>query len=150
MCSPTFLLMAGSVVQGISGYAKAQNDAANYRVEQKAAERDADLQHEQGAYEGARAYERGRQLIGKQVAGYASHGISPSSGSAADVITSTGADVGLDIAASRYGTQRAIENDKYRSRVAKMNANNAAASAPLAFLTPVLSAQATVLKGGYA
>lgn len=150
MCNPVLLLAgAGAVVQGISAYQGYQTQAANYRAEAAAATRDAEYQREVGSYEGARAAERGRQVIGRQVAGYAASGISPSTGTAADTIARTGADIGLDIAASRYGTKAAIENSQYKARVATYNAGQAAAAAPIAFASPILSAGATYLRGAY-
>jgi hypothetical protein len=156
MCNPALLLGAGgAVVSGISAAAGMATQSANYRIQQQAADRDAALAREQGAYEGARTYEQGRRLIGKQVAGYAGAGISPSSGTPLDVITGTGADVGLDVAAARYGTSRAIEGDQYKAKVAGMNASNASAAMPLAFLSPILSSDSvqtgfTYLRGAYA
>lgn len=151
MCAPWMLLAgAGAVVQGISAFSAQQTQATNYRTQAQAAERDANVRREQGSYEAARTTERGRQLIGKQIAGFSGRGISPSSGTPLDVIEGTGADVGLDIAASRFGTRTAIENDKYRARVANMNADAASASAPFAFIAPVLNAGATFLRGAYA
>lgn len=151
MCSPWLLLgAAGAVVQGISSYSAAQTRAQNYRIQADAADRDAALRREAGSYEGARAYERGKQLIGRQVATYAGRGISPSTGTPLEVIESTGADVALDIAASRYGTKAAIENDQYRARVARTNAASEEAAAPWAFVSPILSSGATFLRGAYA
>jgi hypothetical protein len=151
MCTPALLLgIGGAVVKGISAFSGMQTQAANYRTQKAAAERDAASRREQGAYEGARAYERGSQLIGRQIAGYGGRGISPSSGTALDTITSTGGDVGLDIAASRFGTARAIENDNYRAKVAGMNASASSAAAPFAFIAPILEGGATYLKGQYA
>lgn len=146
MCTFAF---AGALVSGISGFAQMQSQAANYRAEQQAAERDAALRRESGAYEAARTQEQGAQLIGKQVATYGGRGIAPSTGTAADTIASTGADVGLDIEAARYGTARAIENDQYRAKVAGMNASNASFAAPFAFVSPIISAGASFFRPTY-
>ena len=151
MCSPAlFLGIGGAVVQGIGAVQSANTQAANQRIQGDAATRDANLLRETGAYEGARAVERGKQLIGRQVAGFASRGISPATGSALDVISKTGEDISLDIAASRYGTQRAVENDQSRARVAYQNAADIQSSAPFAFIAPIINAGATFMRGAYA
>lgn len=151
MCNPMLLLAgAGAVVQGIGAVRQLQTASFNQRVQGDAAKRDAALRREAGAYEGARAMERGRQLIGRQVATYAGKGISPATGSPLDVVTSTGADVSLDIAASRYGTRRAIENDETRAKVAYRNSQDTLSAAPLAFISPILSASTTYLQSQYA
>lgn len=151
------------MVGGIGAYSGKMTEAKNYdaqretyEIQRDAADRDAALTREAGAYEGARAVERGAQLLSRQVSGYASRGISPSTGTPLYVITSTGADVGLDIAAARFGTQRAIENSQTEAKIASrnattagMNASSSRAAAPLAFVAPVINAGATYLKGGF-
>ena len=114
MCGP-ILGMVGAVVQGIAGFQQAKTQAANYKAQELAAKRDAQIKREEGSYEGERRVERGKQLIGRQIAAYGSSGIAPSTGTPLAVVTSTGADIGLDIAASRWGYAREIENDIYRS-----------------------------------
>ena len=148
MCGP-ILGMVGAVVQGIAGFQQAKTQAANYKAQELAAKRDAAIKREEGSYEGERRVERGKQLIGRQIAAYGSSGIAPSTGTPLAVVTSTGADIGLDIAASRWGYAREIENDIYRSKVANMNASSANAAAPLAFIAPVINAGATFFRSGF-
>lgn len=151
MCNPALLLMgAGAVVSGISAVQGIQTQATNARIQGDVATRDANARREAGAYEGTRAYERGRKLIGRQVAAYAGNGISPSTGTPREVIASTGADIALDIAASRYGTRQAVENSQTSARISYQNADSLSASAPLAFVSPILSAAGTYLRGQYA
>lgn len=151
MCNPMLLIAgAGAVVQGIGAVQGIQTQAQNARIQGDLATRDANLKREAGAYEGARAMERGRQFIGRQVAMFAGAGISPATGTAKDVIKSTGADIGLDIAASRYGTRTAVENSETSAKVSYRNADSISASAPLAFISPILGAAGTFLRGQYA
>ncbi len=151
MCSPALALgLIGGVIQGIGAAQQAQNAAANAEAQRQAALRDAAIKQEQGSYEGARAKERGGQLVGKQVATYSAGGINPSTGSPVQTIATTAADVQLDIAAARWGTQRSVENSIYESKVAEMNKKSAQQAAPIAFLTPIISSFGTFLQGSYA
>ncbi len=151
MCNPVLLIgMAGAVVQGIGAVQGIQQQATNQRIQGDLAQRDANARREAGAYDAARAYERGRQLVGRQVATYSGAGISPATGTAREVIQSTGTDVALDIEASRYGTRQAVENSETAARVHRSNADSISASAPLAFISPILSATGTFLRGAYA
>lgn len=148
MCGP-ILSLAGAVVSGIAGFQQAKTQAANYKAQELAAKRDAEILREKGAFEGERRIERGKQLIGRQVASYASSGIAPSTGTPLTTVVSTGADIQLDIAGSRWGYARDIENDLYRAKVANLNYKSANSAAPLAFITPVLNAGATFLRSGF-
>ena len=137
----------GGVMQGIAGAQQAKQAAANYDMQKMAAERDATIIREKGAYEGARTTEQGKQLIGRQVASYSVSGFDPSTGTPLDTIERTGSDIGLDIASTRWGYGRSVENKRYEAVIAGVNSKNASSSAGLAFLTPIIGAGATALRG---
>lgn len=145
MCGPMLGLMGG-VMQGIAAAQQAKVQAANFKMQQLAAERDAKIIREKGAYQAARTVERGKQLIGRQVAAYSASGFDPSTGTPLETISRVGGEIGLDIAAARWGHAREIENKQYEGKIAGMNAKSAQSSVGLAFLTPIIGAGATALR----
>lgn len=137
MCIGAILGLAGGVISGIGAMQAANAQAASYKMQAQAQERQANLLREQGSYEGARFTEQGRQLIGKQVAGFAESGVALN-GSAGEVIRSTGQNLALDLSAKRYGQNIAIENELMGAKMNMFNSRTAKAAAPMAFLAPVI------------
>lgn len=177
--------LGGAVLQGI-GAAKATNAQAAQmyaeagRVVAQGAASALDLSNEaalhqrqgrllrvSGAYDAARATEKGEQLIAAQEAGSVSNGFQLK-GSIADMIKNTGASAGLDIATMRYSSKQGVKNEEILNKVylAKSvttlhlagaealdmvsGANKIAGSATLAFIAPIIGAGGTALKSSFA
>jgi hypothetical protein len=147
MCIGAVLGLAGGIISGIGAAQAANAQAASYAMQAKAQERQANLLREQGSYEGARFTEQGRQLIGRQVAGFAENGVALN-GSAGEVVRSTGQNLALDLSAKRYGQNIAIENELMGAKMNRYNAASAKSAAPMAFLSPVISG-ATRIAGSF-
>lgn len=84
-------------------------------------ERQARLEREKGSYDSARMTERGRQVIGAQVAAYGDSGIAIE-GTIAQVVRHSGESAALDIAATRHGARVAEENQMISYRINRRNA----------------------------
>jgi hypothetical protein len=101
----------------------AEVQAKNYLTQAKIHERQATLVREKGAYDAARMTEKGRAIIGGQVAAFASSGIAVE-GTIADVVRSTGESVAMDIAAHRLGTRIGWENERILAKINRKNAKD--------------------------
>jgi hypothetical protein len=97
--------------------------AKNYLTQAAVHERQATLTRLKGSYDAARMTERGRSIIGGQVAAFAASGVAVS-GTIAEVVRSTGESVAMDIAASRLGTRIGWENEVMLQRINKKNAKD--------------------------
>lgn len=145
MCLPVI----GAVISGIGSVVGMVQQANSYKAQAAMHERQANLERTRGSYASARASERGGQILGRQVASYAASGINPGTGSPADVIKKTGQDIGLDVAAIRYGARVAAENETTLATINRYNARTTMAAAPFAFLSPVISGIGqTIQQGG--
>lgn len=131
MCSPiaAALLTAGSTAISMS------QQAASARAQGQLHERQAQLERMKGNYAAARAMERGRQLIGRQIAGYASAGIAPNTGTPLDTIDQTAQDIDLDVQAIRFGSDMSASNEALLGRINKANARAISMAMPIAALS---------------
>ena len=145
MCGPMLGLMGG-VMQGIAAAQQAKVQAANFKIQQLAAERDKKVLREKSSFQGARTLEKGKQVVNQQIAAFSASGFDPSTGTPLETISRVGGEIGLDIAAARWGHAREIENKQYEGKIAGMNAKSAQSSVGLAFLTPIIGAGATALR----
>lgn len=143
MCFPALELIGG-VVSGVGAAMGASAQAASYRAQAAMNVRQADLEREQGGYQAARATEQGQKVVGSQVAAYGASGINPSTGTAKELIKQTGETAALDVAAIRYGSRVAQENQMASAQVNRMNASSASAAVPFAFVSPIISAFSSV------
>ena len=135
--APIFGLI-GSVVSGIGAMQQAKAAAASEQAQADARRRQALIDQDSGAYKAQQQQRQVDRVLGKQRAGFLSSGISLS-GSATDVIEESAMEGALDVAAIRWISQVSADNERYNAKINDMNAKNAKASAPIAFLTPVLS-----------
>ena len=142
------LQIIGAVVSGVAAFAGMQRDAASARAQGDIHKRQEVLERNKGSYESARLLERGRRLLGRQIAGFSANGIAIS-GTARNVVESTGTDLAMDVAARRYGASVASENESMLAKVNYQNARSISAAAPLAFLAPVIQGTGTFLKSAY-
>lgn len=177
--------LGGAVLQGI-GAAKATNSQAaqmyaeagrtlaqgavtarDYADEAALHNRQSKLLRISGAYDAARATEKGEQLISSQEAGSVSNGFALK-GSIADMVRTTGESAGLDIATMRYSSRAGVQNEEIMRKVylgkavttlhlagaealdMVKGAKNIADSATLAFITPIIGAGGTALKSSFA
>jgi hypothetical protein len=129
--------LAGAAVQGIGAYNTAQNNAATYNAQAEGREADAEAAKKTSAYEIARTRETVARTLGNQRAGIAANGVALS-GSALDVLNDTATEGDLDVAAIRWSSDVKVNSLKYEAKQLKANAADSAASAPLAFMAPVL------------
>lgn len=132
------LSLIGGVISGIGAMQQAKAAAASEQAQADARRRQAVIDQDSGAYKATQQRRQVDRVLGKQRAGFASSGIALS-GTAADVIDESTAEGALDVAAIRWNSQISADNERYNAKINDMNAKNAKASAPIAFLTPVLS-----------
>lgn len=133
--------LIGGVLSGIGAMAQANAAAANETAQAEMKDRQAAIERSTGAYKAARLAEKVKQVEGNQRANYAASGLALT-GSASDVIEDSATQGALDIAAIRWNTTLTSDNLGYEAKINRMNAKNAKASAPIAFLTPVLGSVA--------
>lgn len=138
MCFPA-LLGIGAVLSGVGSALGAVMQGQQYAAQAKLHERQAILEREKGSFDSAQQTKKIQAGIGEQIAGFASNGVDVSSGSPLSVVKDTGTEGALDVASIRYGARIREDNEKYSAKVAQMNSGMAMASAPFAFLTPILN-----------
>lgn len=140
MCLPIAGVMgiAGGLVQGIGAYQSQMTQAAQYDAQGKLLTKQAQGERNVGAYESARAQEKGDRAVAQQVTGMAAKGLDISSGTPLDVIQDSATEVALDVGTIRSNFQTQSNKTEYEAKVAKMNAKSAKAAAPLAFIAPVI------------
>ena len=139
MCFPA-LAAIGAVVSGIGGALGAVQQSMAYQAQAEMHRRQAMLEREKDVFDANQQAKVVRRNVGEQVASFASNGVDVSSGSPLQVVTDTGTEGALDVAAIRYGARIKSDNETYSAKVASMNAGLAGAAAPFAFLSPILSA----------
>lgn len=129
--------IAGSVASGVGAAAQSLNNAASMEAQAAGVERDADAAKKASAYEAARTRETVERTLGNQRAGFAANGVALS-GSALEVMQDTAIEGDLDVEAIKWNSTVKTDGMKYEAKQLRANAAGARASAPLAFLTPVL------------
>jgi|GEM_PF-3584175 len=134
MCLPVI----GAIVSGIGAAVGVAGQAASHRANAEMQRRQAVLENETGAYEGARQTDVVKRVLGQGRASVAANGLAIS-GSAADVLDESAQEGALDVAAIRWNSGLRADNARYRARVEDMNAGIASAAMPFAFLAPVIS-----------
>lgn len=137
MCMAALGLI-GSVVSGVGAAMGAQAQAASHRAAAAAQRRQANLETMSGSYQSQRKQEQVDRVLGQQRAAYASSGIALTGG-AADTIQDSATEGALDVAAIRWGSGMQAQTHEYNAKIEDMNARSASRSAPIAFLTPVIS-----------
>lgn len=140
MCAPVAvaLLTAASTAVSMS------QQAASARIQGQLHERQAVLERMKGNYAATRAMERGRVLIGRQIAGYASAGIAPNTGTPLQTIDQTAQDIDLDVQAIRFGSDIAATNEALLGKVNKANARAISAAMPLAAISSGVGSYASL------
>lgn len=133
--------LIGGVLSGIGAMAQANAAAANETAKAQLQERQALVERTTGAYKAERLADKVKQVEGNQRANFAASGLALT-GSASDVIEDSAAQGAMDIAAIRWNSQLNEQNLGYEATISRMNAKNAKAAAPIAFLTPVLGSVA--------
>lgn len=139
----------GAVVAGIGGAVSAMGQAAGYQAQAAMHRRQAAMEREKGSFDAMQKTTEIRKGIGEQIAGFASNGVDVSSGSALQILQDTGTEGALDVASVRFGARAREDNELYSAKIANMNAGIATASAPFAFLTPILG-KADKIKAAFA
>lgn len=138
MCLP----IIGGIISGIGAVIGAIGQARALEAQARANERQAEIERDIGAYEGARHGEKVQRIAGQQRANYAASGVIGAEGSALSVLDETAVEGAMDIAAIRYNANSKADILDYNAKINRMNAKTAKASAPFAFLSPVLSGAA--------
>jgi hypothetical protein len=147
MCLPVLGLIGG-VVSGIGAAMGANAEAASLEGQAKFKERQAVMEREAGGAKARQIQGQVDRTSGAQRAGFAANGIALS-GSAEDVLIDSAEEGALDVATVRWNSNLAADNLKYQAKMDRMNAKTARRSAPLAFLSPVISGAAS-FAGEYA
>jgi hypothetical protein len=147
MCLPVLGLIGG-VVSGIGAAMGANAEAAGLEGQAKFKERQAIMEREAGGAKARQIQGQVDRTSGAQRAGFAANGIALS-GSAEDVLIDSAEEGALDVATVRWNSALAADNLKYQAKMDRMNAKTARRSAPLAFLSPVISGAAS-FAGEYA
>lgn len=130
-------MCVAAVVTGIGAAVSMLGQRAGHKADQKMQERQAKIENQAGIYQANRTQDQVDRTLGAARAGVAASGVGLS-GSAADVIRDSAEEGALDVAAIRWNSKLAQDNSKYRAKVSGMNAKIAGASAPLAFVAPIL------------
>lgn len=132
------LSIIGGFISGIGAMQQANAAAESEKAQAEARRRQAIIDQDSGAYKAKQQQRQVDRVLGKQRAGFLSSGIALS-GSASDVIDESTMEGALDVAAIRWNSQLSADNERYNAKINDMNAANAKAAAPIAFITPVLS-----------
>ena len=132
------LSIIGGLISGVGAMQQANAAAESEKAQAEARRRQATIDQDSGAYKAQQQQRNVDRVLGKQRAGFLSSGIALT-GSASDVIDESTAEGALDVAAIRWNSQLSADNERYNAKINDMNASNAKAAAPIAFLTPVLS-----------
>lgn len=103
---------------------QAKSTAYDFLVQASIHDRQKVLERVRGSYNAARLGEQGKRVLGGQVAAFGSSGIAIE-GTIADVVRSTGEEVAKDIAATRFSTRIASENEAILADVNRKNARRA-------------------------
>lgn len=175
MCLPVLsagIGLVGSVVQGVGQARATTAEAVQQRAQAVSTAQDfidqaalharqAEMDRISGSFDAKRMQEKADQFIGNQVASFASNGVDVSSGTIAHIVRESGKSAGLDIAAARYSTRTAIDNEGILARINRSRAaetlklgfaaaSDTAGAARYAFAAPVLAGSATFLKSAFA
>lgn len=134
--------LAGGVVQGIGAASQANTQAASDNMQADALDSQIDTTQKTADYNVNQAKDTLATTLGAQRAGYAANGIDSSTGSALDVQRDSAESGALDVASIRWNATVDVNNLKYQQAVLRSNASAASASAPLAFLSPVIGSVA--------
>ncbi len=134
MCLP----IIGGIISGIGAAVGAAGQAAGHKADAAMQRRQMRIEHETGAYEGARTSDGVKRVLGQARSSAAANGLAIG-GSVADVIDESAQEGALDVAAIRWNSGIRVDNANYRARVSDMNAKIAGAAVPVAFLSPVIS-----------
>lgn len=137
MCMSALSLI-GSVVQGIGAKREADQQAANYKSQQLAQERQAAIQQTTGAYQAKRKQEEVDRALAAQRAAYSGSGVALS-GTTEDVIADSATEGAMDVAAIRWNAGMEADTQRHNAKVSEMNAKNAKKSGTLALLTPIIN-----------
>lgn len=132
------LSIIGGIVSGIGAMQQANAAAASEQAQAEARRRQAVIDQDSGAYKAQQQQRQVDRVLGRQRASFLSSGVALS-GSAAEVIDESAMEGALDVAAIRWNSQLSADNERYNAKINDMNAANARAAAPIAFITPVLS-----------
>jgi hypothetical protein len=128
MCNPVVAVALTAASTAVS----MSQQAASQRMQGQLHERQAQLERMKGSYAAQRATERGRQLIGRQIAGYSSAGIAANTGTPLETIDQTAQDIDLDVQAIRFGSDIAASNEALLGRINRANSRATMAAMPLA------------------
>lgn len=130
----------GSAAVGAAGslYSSSQQTGA-YRQQQAVAERRADVERQQGAYEASRSRDSATRQLASMRGGYASAGFALS-GSPLNVIADSAAEASLDEQAIRYGATMRADNATFEAGQAGRNARSARVGGVIGAISPLINA----------
>lgn len=135
MCLP----MIGGIVSAVGGLMSGMQQSAQYKAQAKALKEQAQGERNVGAYESARAQERGDLAVSKNITGMAAKGLDITTGTPQDVILDSATEVALDVGAIRANAQTQSNKTDYEAVIAQKNAKSAKTGAIIGAIAPVLS-----------
>lgn len=139
MCLP---IIAG-VVSGIGALMGVKAQQQQLKAQSEMEKRQAAIEQTVGSYKAQRQQDTVARALGEQRAGFSANGLDASSGSPLEVAEESATEGALDVAAIRWNSKLASDNLRFKSENSKAQAKIVGASAPLAFLTPVINGFAT-------
>lgn len=134
MCLPVI----GGVISGVGAAMGAMSAKAQAQGQAAMDRRQANIEATTAGYKADRTQDDINRTTGQQRAGFAANGVGLS-GSAADTIADSAEEGALDVAAIRWNSKLTQDNLRYKAKLNDMNAKQAGMSAPIAFLSPVIS-----------
>lgn len=137
MCLP----IIGGIVSGVGAAIGAMQTAASYKAQAQARERQARIEEKIGAHEADKQADTVKRVSGRMRANYTASGVALE-GSALDIIDETAREGAMDVEAIRTTAGMKADTLRYEAQISRMNAKGARASAPFAFLSPVLQGAA--------
>lgn len=139
MCLP---IIAG-VVSGIGALMGVKAQQQQLKAQAAMEQRQAEIETVTSSYKAARQRDNVDRALGAQRAGFAANGLDQSFGSPLDVIEESATEGALDVAAIRWNSKLATDNLRFKSANSTAQAKTVGASAPFAFLGPVMNGIAT-------
>lgn len=137
MCLP----IIGGIIAGVGSVMSAMQTAASFNAQAEAQDRQARITEKIGAHEAGKQADVVRRVGGRLRANYAASGVALE-GSAIDIIDETAREGAMDVEAIRTTAGMKADTLRYEAQISRMNAKGAKASAPFAFLSPVLDGAA--------
>lgn len=118
------LQILGAAIGAVGTLASASAQSQSYKAQAQFQNRQAAMEQQKGAFEGARLKDQNDRQLATMRGQYLSSGIALD-GSAAEVLQDSASEASLDEQAVRYGAQVRADNLNWSAKLSRMNASNA-------------------------